>query len=302
MFRECFFEYAGKYSGEYNLIMSYITDTNDEFDTGGKYEVKIDTRPTVAESVLYSVDYSEEQLEFSVEISNIDEAIPFEQMIEVKEWLFAQQGWQRLRIESPDYQDYYLMCLLIPEKDIADGTGYRAIKCTVKSISGFWYRDIASQIFTRTDMEGHIGGNGNFSFQMDIKTDPALPIYPIVDCKLNTSSVQGLPVDATIPFWIKNRTNGSVLSMRLSTSDIGILNADRLSIDSQYPFFYKGDKTNYKMSYAPMLENINSGLLYLNNGSNEIQVACHITGDNSAPVYYDYLQIRCVAKVRIGGF
>lgn len=297
MFRDCYFEYAGRYSGDYNLIMSYVNDTNDSFDSGGKYEPKTDTRSSVAESLLYSVDYSENQLEFTVEITNIDEAIPFEQMIEIKEWLHAKSGWQKLKLESPDYKDYYLLCMLIPGDDIADGLGYRGLKCTVKSISGFWYRDESTRVYTQADMEGHISSNGNFSFQIDVKTDPALPIYPIIECKLASTDTP-----ASIPFWVKNTTNGSILSMKLEDTKITNLISNRLTIDSQYPFFYNGNKTNYVMSYAPMVGDISSGLLYLSNGVNNISVACHTTGSNSTYRYYDYFQIHYVSKVRIGGF
>ena len=297
MFRECYFEYAGRYSGDYNLIMSYVNDTNDEFDSGGKYEPKTDTRSTVAESILYSVDYSENQLEFTVEVTNVDEAIPFEQMTEIKEWLCAHSGWKKLKLESPDYQDYYLLCLLIPEKDIADGLGYRGIRCTLRSISGFWYRDEATQVFTQSDMEGHIASNGNFSFQIDVKTDSALPIYPIIECKLASDNTS-----ATVPFFVKNTTNGSVLSMALSGTGITNLAANRLSIDSQFPFFYNGDKTNYVMSYAPLITDIRSGLLYLSKGINDISVACHTQGYHSNYRYYEYFQIHYVSKCRIGGF
>lgn len=297
MFRECYFEYAGRYSGDYNLIMSYVNDTNDSFDSGGKYEPKTDTRSSVAESLLYSVDYSENQLEFTIEITNVDEAIPFEQMIEIKEWLHAKSGWHKLKLESPDYQDYYLLCMLIPGEDIADGLGYRGIRCTVKSISGFWYRDVATQVFTQADMEGHIASNGNFSFQIDVKTDSALPVFPIIDCKLANTDTS-----STIPFWIKNTTNGSMLSMLLSSAEITNLMSNRLSIDAQYPFFYNGSKTSYAMSYAPRVGDISAGLLYFENGINNISIACHVTGDNSAYRYYDYLRIRYVSKVRIGGF
>ena len=297
MFRECYFEYAGRYSGDYNLIMTYVNDTNDEFDSGGKYELKTDTRSKIAESLLYSVDYSENPLEFTVEILNIDEAIPFEQMIEIKEWLFSKSGWCKLKLESPDYQDYYLLCMLVPDKDIADGLGYRGLRCVVKSISGFWYRDMSTQVYTQSDMEGNIASNGNFNFQIDVRTDAALPIYPIIECKL--ASTDTTP---TIPFWVKNTTNGSVVSMRLQDTNITKLMASRLCIDTQYPFFYSEKKTNYKMQYAPVVGDISAGLLYLSNGINNISVACHATGDNSNYRYFDYFQIHYITKVRIGGF
>lgn len=297
IFRDCFFEFAGRYSGDYNLIMSYVDSPPTDFDSGGKFELKTDTLPTIAESVLYSVEYSEQPMEFSIEITNIDEAIPFGQLIEIKEWLFANSGWKKLKLESSDYRGYYIMCFLVPEEDIADGYGYRGIRCTVKSISGFWYRDEETAIFTQSDMEGHIGSNGNFSIPINVKTDPSLPIYPIIECKLASSDTT-----TPVPFWVKNQTNGTVLSMLLSDSSITTVYNQNVMIDSQYPFFYKNDKTNFAMSYAPTVGDIKYGLLRLDNGTNNIQVACHAYSSNSNYRYYDYFQIHYTSKIRIGGF
>lgn len=298
IFRDCFFEFAGKYSGEYNLIMSYVDNAPDTFDSGGKYEPKTESLPAIAESLLYSVDYSEQQLEFTIEITNIDEAIPFKQMTEIKEWLFAQRGWRKLRIESSDYKDYYLLCMLIPEEDIADGLGYRGIRCTLKNISGFWYRDEETKVYTQSDMEGNIQANGNFVIPIEVKTDSVLPIYPIIECKLADSDTS-----TDVPFWVKNITNGTMLSMQLSGESISSMYNNKLSIDSQYPFFYRGNKTNFEMSYAPAAPgDISAGLLRMENGNNEIQVACHTAGNNTDYKYYSYFQIRYVTKVRIGGF
>ena len=66
MFRGCFFEYAGIYSGDYNLTMMYLENSSDKFDTGGTYEPIMDSLPNSAESLLYGLKYSENPLEFSV--------------------------------------------------------------------------------------------------------------------------------------------------------------------------------------------------------------------------------------------
>ena len=45
MFRDCYFEYAGQYSGDYNLVMMYVENSYDKFDSGGQYEVATDVLP-----------------------------------------------------------------------------------------------------------------------------------------------------------------------------------------------------------------------------------------------------------------
>lgn len=138
MFRECYFEYAGISSQLYNLIFCYIQDTNDSFDSGGKFALQTETIPCSYETLLYEKNYSEEPLSFSVEIVNHEEAIPLEQMISIKNWLFGQDGWKTLRLIDGQ-QSYYLKCIFEPGEDIVDGTGYRGVRCTLHNVSPFWY-------------------------------------------------------------------------------------------------------------------------------------------------------------------
>jgi hypothetical protein len=285
--------------------MSYVDNTTSTFDSGGKFEAKVDSLPTVAESLLYSVNYSENPLEFSIDITNVDEVIPFEQMAEIKEWLFAQSGWQKLRLESSDYRDYYLMCLLIPEEDIADGSGYRGLRCTVKNISGFWYRDEHTQVYTVSDMFGHTTGSGNYRIPIEVHTDPSMPIYPIIECRLAPLGAETDTPSSTdtrpMSFWIRNTTNSTMLATVIPSSSLTNFSNNNVMIDSQFPFFYKGDKTNFVMSYVPKIEHISSRLLCLENGINNIQVACHLEGITTRR-YYSYFQIHYTTKTRIGGF
>lgn len=139
MFRDCCFEYAGVYSGKYNLTMMYIENSYKKFDSGGKYELISDTLPKQSEILLYGINNAEHPLEFSVEIINEDENIPTKKMREIKNWLFGQDGWKTLRLYDDEYNDVYLKCVLIPDEDIADATGYRGLRCTIKANSSFWY-------------------------------------------------------------------------------------------------------------------------------------------------------------------
>ena len=100
--RECFFEYAGRYSGEYNLILAYVSDTNDSFVSGGSYTPSVDTIPALAESVLYSIKYGEKPLEFSIEIVNPDENIPAKQFSEIKDYI--PKGFIFNQADNPNWE------------------------------------------------------------------------------------------------------------------------------------------------------------------------------------------------------
>ena len=84
MFRGCFFEYAGVYSGDYNLTMMYVENSYDKFVTGGAYEPITENLPNSAESLLYGLNYSEKPLEFSVEIINEDVVVRSRRLENIK--------------------------------------------------------------------------------------------------------------------------------------------------------------------------------------------------------------------------
>lgn len=185
MFRECYFEYAGRYSGEFNLIMAYVTDSNDSFISGGSYTPTTDSLPALAESILYSLNYGENPLEFSVEIVNPEENIPVEQFTEIKDWLFGQDGWKKLKLESEIFKNYYLKCLLIPESDIVDGTGFRGVKCTIRNISGFWYGEDKVIQYTREDFTPQ-GSAPAVILYPNFETQFNGRIYPIVTIRFGS--------------------------------------------------------------------------------------------------------------------
>ena len=140
MFRECFFEYAGQSSQPFNLALCYTGSITTEFDSGGKYDLKTDTLPRSHETFLYGKDYSAQPLSFEVDILNIYDHIPFDQLVRIKNWLYEQNGWKTLRIID-GRRNYYLKCIFEPGEDIADGTGYKGLHCTIHNASPFWYGD-----------------------------------------------------------------------------------------------------------------------------------------------------------------
>lgn len=145
MFRECFFEYAGKSSQPYNLMLVYVNNTTSEFSSGGGFDLKTDTLPHSHEALIYGKDYSSQPLTFEVEIINLDDYIPLDQMAEIKNWLFGQDGWKTFKVLD-ERQDYCLKCVFEPIEDIVDGTGYRGLRCTLHNSSPFWYGEERSVV------------------------------------------------------------------------------------------------------------------------------------------------------------
>lgn len=182
MFRECDFEYADILSSDYNLKLAYISNNNDAFISGGEFELKTEALPKVPEQLLYGLNYSEKPLEFDIEIINIDDAIPFNQVIEIKNWLFGQDGWKKFKTID-ERQDYHLKCVLIPQEDIVDGLGIRGFKCKLRNISAFWYGEPVTIKFDKDYLESmtqtcqYIVGDENSGvmcwapFEIEIQSD-----------------------------------------------------------------------------------------------------------------------------------
>lgn len=134
------FEYAGKNSGIYNLVLCEINKDYKSLISGAEYEPSVDMLPRSANQLLLGLDYSNKPLEFDLEIINPDENIPYTQVEEIKDWLFGQDGWKKFVLIN-ERQDYYLRALLIPSEDIMDVNGYRGFRCKLRNDSGFWYKN-----------------------------------------------------------------------------------------------------------------------------------------------------------------
>lgn len=293
MFRGCFFEYAGIYSGDYNLTMMYLENSSDKFDTGGAYEPITENLPNSAESLLYGLKYSENPLEFSVEIISEDDTIPMEQMREIKRWLFGQDGWKTLRLMDEDYRQYHLKCLLIPQEDIVDVIGYRGVRCTVKNVSPFWYGEPKTKVITEEDMTGKLTSGLNYELNINVDTDSTLPV-PVVINFTEPDTYDGISSFNTIrSFWVKNVTNGSLLYRFIEYDYKGA----SWSFDTRFLQFKFLDKDS-AVGYAPV--NVTSEIFYLQQGNNKISIACH--DDENNIMYYKQFSISYTPCYRIGGF
>ena len=293
MFRGCFFEYAGIYSGDYNLTMMYVENSYDKFVTGGAYEPITENLPNSAESLLYGLNYSEKPLEFSVEIINEDGTIPMEQMREIKRWLFGQDGWKTLRLMDEDYRPYHLKCLFVPEEDIVDGLGYSGVRCTLKNVSPFWYGETKTKVITEEDMTGKLTSGLNYELNINVDTDSTLPI-PVVINFTEPDKYDGVSsFDVIRSFWVKNVTNGSLLYRFIEYDYKGA----SWSFDTRFLQFKSLD-TDSAVGYAPV--NVTSEIFYLQQGNNKISIACH--DDENNIMYYKQFSISYTPCYRIGGF
>lgn len=143
MKRNCYFNFAGKSSKQFhNLILAFIDDSSNTYDSGGSFELVTDELPGRADTVLYGKKYSSSHMEFSIEIINPDRYLTSEEMVEIKEWLFGQDGWSKLALLDDDtvHENCYFSCILQPDQDIFDG-GYRGIRCTLVNQSSFAYKN-----------------------------------------------------------------------------------------------------------------------------------------------------------------
>lgn len=297
MFRDCCFTYAGQYSGDYELVMSYVENSYEKFPTGGAYEISTDTLPATAETLLYGIKHSEKPLEFSIEITNLNEAIPFERMKEIKDWLFGQDGWKKLTLQSPDYQGYCLKCLLIPDEDIVDAKGYRGIRCTLKNASAYWYGENKTIKFTREDLIILAGENGEnldtdgyLSILVNIDSHSPARISPIVEFLPPVYS-GGSHVGATYFYCDIINQNNSFSSGLHTAVDLGSMN-NIFKINCRYGLL--------NLNYNYSLYKDGYDMFHFLKGNNDIKIKLIDDNGNFAP--YKYISFTYTPMCRIGGF
>lgn len=143
MKRNCYFEFAGIDSRDFgNLILAFVQNDSSVYDTGGSFELVTDELPQRSDKLLYGKKYSSSPMEFEIEIIRPDNFIPSERMAVLKEWLFGQDGWAKLKLYDMDdfNESCYFYCILKPNQDIFD-CGYRGVRCTLMSRSPFAYQE-----------------------------------------------------------------------------------------------------------------------------------------------------------------
>lgn len=268
MFRDCYFEYAGVYSGDYNLKLMYLDDTYNRRKTGGDYTT-ITNDNNFAEQLLYGKKNT--PLAFDIEIINCDKDIPFEQMGEIRQWLFNQPSgqWNKFRIYDEDYEDIVFFCVLIPNEDTCDSQGYRGIRCSVQCNSPFGYKEVVTKSISKfTSLQADKKAM-NLTIDCDIATQDILPMVKIYTNK-STEYIynnRGIIINKTngTSMIIQNiRGNGTSNNITTVNCQSGVvtntLNQEQwLILGSQV--FSADDGAAY---------NLNSGLLKLDKGKNNL--------------------------------
>jgi len=323
MFRECYFEYAGQSSQPYNLMLCYVENSNDAFDSGGKFDLKTDKIPHSHETFLYGKDYSAEPLEFDVELLNLHGSIPQEQMIKIKNWLFGQDGWKTFKCMD-DRQNYHLKCIFEPDEDIVDGTGYRGLRCKLRNASPFWYgvertTTLSQRVLSRLQAQGfdvyppflttHTTTAKYNVFQIDIDNDDIIDThyYPLITAAVDYGAPSPPPVyachfatvDVDSLDEAKEVSSGSYGFAVESSSEIAFNTSfindftnkrDTLTLSSQYGYVKSATTPNQMIPYyRPSLP-----YLRLRKGKNFIRIY--------EPGRYSSLKISYVPIYRMGAF
>ena len=294
MFKKGFFKYAGVYSGKYNLIMAYV-NRNQDFIAGATYEPMTDSLPSRAEDILYGIKYAENPLEFEVDIIKPDGNIPMEQMQEIHEWLFGQDGWKKLFIKAPDYENIYLKCLLIPENIIKDVGGFVGFRCKIRNISGFWYGKDKVITYTKEQINALCNNGADLidgkyvNLSLDIETQCNEKIYPIV--KFYAADED-----------FGNATHFSINVHNNKTdyeSDLYCIidrgGSDKIvSMDCKWGDYVIEGKQSQLISL-----NTDYDLFYLEKGVNNVYLGINENNDYKPPSYISFIY---TPMLRVGGF
>ena len=290
MLRGCSFSYAGVSSKEYELELYYLDDNSDKFVSGSDYEIITDNIPMETEQILYGINHSTKPLEFDIEIFNPYRSITIEEMANIKQWLFGQQGWNRLYLDDDDFMDLYLNCILIPIEDVADVTGYRGLRCTVHNISPYWYGEEIITNFTINSSAPTL----TINVQSQCPT-AILPNISFVADNDTSALYIGRKID------VYNRTNGSQIHLDMISDNENFSDGSEWVYNGKYHYVYN-ESHNLILPYiASSLPEV--PILYLDNGENEITMSLYkktktydsITRFTSASISY-------VPMYRIGGF
>ena len=302
MFRDCCFEYAGVNSSTYNLVMLFMDNDSSKFNSGAEYEPIVSTIPCSAEQLLYEIKHNEKPLSFDIEIFNPDGVIPLEQTIEIKNWLFGQDGWKTFRTID-ERQDYYLKCLILPKEDIVDGLGVRGFSCTIQNVSGFWYKDKTTTILG-TDLEDKT------EFTKSVQVTSALgkqgvPLFPIITIDVDSPDEVPEDYEQRITIGIESKTNKS--SAVMSYYQQLPKNQFQFICYPKYTTF-TADSDNRRYLLQPTYTT--STLLYFEEGNNEITLKGSLKwqlGGNSFEEttvlgkFIKKIEITCAEPYRLGG-
>lgn len=235
MFRGCYFEYNGISSERYNLMLFYKDNQDDDFNSGGEFTLKTGNIPYSHEQLYYGKDFSENPLEFEVEIINPDDDIPFRQLIEIKNWLFGQDGWKMLYL-TDEWQQYGLKCIFEPISDITRVDGYRGLKCKLRNASPFWYGKPRSITLNNSDITENLVLNDTYGvveFEIPNNDSVEMEILPQIIIDVDRTSQVAFDDGNIIGMFSVNADSLSD-AKSISNSKFIISESSNIQIDTLY--------------------------------------------------------------------
>ena len=310
MMRGYCFNYAGKNSLDFKLVFCYVGKSPDSLVAGGEYELSTDTLPYLSEQLLYGKKY-EKTLEFEVEIINPDGNIEFENFRRIKNWLFGQDGWKKLKINANKYRDYFLRCLFIPKENIIDASGFRGVRCTLVNNSPYWYANPVKIKKDISKLRADENSKHNRWFDININSDGEDIILPVIRLKAK----DGVPYDdiefqteeyKAINDTQKRFVSTSYLYSKPNSHSGEVFNLDTKFIQGYFNKTLTGEiigENEITKDYVKLIPNNNKPSLYFKKGSNilEIQLLGEYKSSDMADIL-EWVEIEYEPKVDLGGF
>lgn len=221
-------------------------------DSGSKYELITGRTNESDEEIFYGLKVSE-SLNPTLEIvtsQGID--IPYEQFLDIKDWLFGQTEPQPLIIEHPDLCEYYFPCLFQAEEDLCYTGAANGFSVTLRAMTPYAYKREDSVI--------------SETFSSPPTGSPFIKTYQVQTAEIKGSK----PI---VKFEMSGTGNASVVNLK-NGSSVHLENAPAgtVTIDCQTQIITP-------LSYIDNIvfrNNINSRFLTLENGENELQISGNI--------------------------
>lgn len=252
IFQGYYFQYAGKNSEDWDIVFSGIDDDGRVFDSGSKYEPVTGRVSSISEELFFGLKVSE-SLTGSVQLTTSDGGdIPYEQFLDIKDWLFGQKEPQKLVIYHPDLQDYYYPCLLLANEDLFYTGNANGLSVEVRCVTPFAYK-LEDKLFNKTFAVLPTGAS--YQTIYNFQTAELEGHSPIVKIKMHGAG------NVTI----QNTTNHSALCFE------GAPNGT-ITVDCQTQII---TPVSY-LSYIKFHDNVDSQFLKLNNGENNIQISGNV--------------------------
>lgn len=237
------FEFAGKSSREYGLIIANI-ETNRVLQlSGSKTSVALFNKK-LKKRYLITDDYANSPLSFDIEIITTDtRCLEHKERREIERWLFHQNGYCKFYLDMADdwfseniefvdgqLKRNYLNCRLINPERIECGCGICGYKATLEADSNMFWQDAIKKTFSVNN------ANKNSSSIITVNVDSDLNDYTYPKVTINLGGAGG---DIILS---NNSDNSSRLTKFVDIPPYAtiVINGELNSVSDQYyEKFYK---------------------------------------------------------------